>query len=121
MCLNINSWTLVPRPDSELIIEEVLKISRNKDKLNVLDIGIGSGCLLLTILKEKNFLGTGIDVSKKCIEISKFNAIELSLTNRVKFYKSDVDNFASGKYDLIISNPPYINRIDLKYLRKRYS
>ena len=115
----LNNWTLVPRPDSELIIEEVLELFKNKDRSNVLDIGVGSGCLLLTILKEKKkFLGTGIDISKKCIELSKLNAMALGLINRVKFCKTDVDNFNSGKYDLIISNPPYVNRIDLKYLEK---
>tara|TARA_B100001057_G_scaffold269410_1_gene269573 strand:+ start:71 stop:913 length:843 start_codon:yes stop_codon:yes gene_type:complete len=111
--------TLIPRPDSELLIEEILKFTRHKNYLNVLDIGIGSGCLLLTILKErKNFIGTGIDVSKNCLNISKINANRLKLDNRVKFYKSDVDKFELGKYDLIVSNPPYINKCNLKYLER---
>ncbi len=115
----INQDVLIPRPDTELIIEEVLKIAKNKSKLNVLDIGVGSGCILLTILKEKNdFYGTGIDISKKSLDISKINASRLDLNNRVKFFKSDVDNFSWGKYDLIISNPPYIKKFDLKYLDK---
>jgi release factor glutamine methyltransferase len=110
---------LIPRPDTELIIEQVLELTKNKSKLNILDIGIGSGCLLLSILKEKNdFYGTGIDVSQKCLNISKKNANKLNLKNRVKFFKTDVDNFRYGKYDLIISNPPYINKLDLKYLDK---
>ena len=113
----INQDVLIPRPDTELIIEEVLKIAKNKSKLNVLDIGVGSGCILLTILKEKNdFYGTGIDISKKSLDISKINASRLDLNNRVKFFKSDVDNFSYGKYDLIISNPPYIKKLDLKNL-----
>lgn len=110
---------LIPRPDTEIIVEQVLKLTKNKLKLNVLDIGVGSGCLLLSILKEKkNFYGTGIDISQKCLNISKINANKLGLENRVKFFKSDVDNFNYDKYDLIISNPPYINKLDLKYLER---
>ena len=110
---------LIPRPDTELIIDEVLKIVKYKRKLNILDVGIGSGCILLTILKEKkDFNGVGVDISKKCLDISRINASILNLNNRVKFFKSDVDNFTYGKYDLIISNPPYIKKLDLKYLDK---
>ncbi len=113
----VNKNTLIPRPDTELIIEKVLKITKNKNKLNLLDIGVGSGCILLSILKErKNFYGTGIDISKNSLEICKINAKKLLVDGRVKFFKSDVDKFDQGKYDLIVSNPPYIKRCDLKYL-----
>ena len=110
---------LIPRPDSELIVEQALKLTKNKHGLKLLDIGVGSGCLLLSILNEKkDFYGTGIDTSKKCINLSKKNALNLNLKNRVKFFKTDIDNFNYGKYDLIISNPPYIKKIDLKYLER---
>tara|TARA_B100001093_G_scaffold491569_1_gene531743 strand:- start:1866 stop:2708 length:843 start_codon:yes stop_codon:yes gene_type:complete len=115
----VSKDTLIPRPDTELLIEEVLKITKNKNKINVLDIGVGSGCILLSILKEKqNFFGTGIDISKNCLNISKMNAKKLKVNSRVRFYKSDVDKFDLGKYDLIVSNPPYINKHKLKYLEK---
>ena len=115
----LSEGVLIPRPDTELIIESALKLLRHKSRLNILDIGVGSGCLLLSILKEKqDFYGVGIDPSKKCIDLSKTNAANLGLLNRVKFFKTDVDNFKYGKYDLIVSNPPYINSIDLKYLEK---
>ena len=108
---------LIPRPDTELVIEKVLDLTANKKKLNILEIGIGSGCILLSILKErKSFYGTGIDISKSCLKISKLNAIKLKLTSKLKLFKSNVDKFNFGKYDLIISNPPYISRTDLKYL-----
>ena len=85
--------------------------------MNILDIGVGSGCILLSVLKErKNFYGTGIDISKNSLDTCKINAKKLLLDRRVKFFKSDVDKFAIGKYDLIVSNPPYISRCDLKYL-----
>ena len=115
----VNKDVLIPRPDTELIIEEVLKIYSKNTHLQVLDIGTGSGCILLSILKErKYFYGTGIDISKKSINVSKFNAKKLNLENRVKFFHSSVDNFTVGKYDLIVSNPPYIELVSLKYLEK---
>ena len=111
--------TLIPRPDTELIVEQILKLTKSKTKMKILDIGVGSGCILLTILKErKNFYGVGVDISKKCINISKINAKNLEVSSRVKFFKSDVDKFDLGKYDLIVSNPPYIKKINLKYLEK---
>ena len=111
--------TLIPRPDTELLVENVLNLTKRKNNINILDIGVGSGCILLTILKErKNFYGTGIDISQKCLNISKINAANLNITSRLKLYKSDVDKFNLGKYDLIISNPPYIKTNDLKYLER---
>jgi release factor glutamine methyltransferase len=115
----VNKNVLIPRPDTEIIIEQVLKIYRKESSLQVLDIGTGSGCILLSIIKERqNFNGTGIDISKKSINVSKLNAKQLNLTNRVKFIHSSVDNFNIGKYDLIVSNPPYIELSNLKYLEK---
>ena len=115
----VNKDVLIPRPDSELMIEQVLKIYSKDVQLQVLDIGTGSGCILLSILKERsNFYGTGIDISKKSINVSKFNAKQLNLTNRVKFFHSSVDNFNNGKYDIIVSNPTYIEQLSLKYLEK---
>ncbi len=115
----VTNGALIPRPDTELLIENILKITKQKNKLNILDIGIGSGCILLSILKErKDFYGTGIDISKKCINISKINAMKLKVISRLKLYKSNVDKFNLGKYDLIVSNPPYIKRSKVKYLDK---
>ena len=115
----INKNALIPRPDTEIIIEMILKIFKNKDKLRFLDIGIGSGCIILSLLKEKkNFFGTGIDISNECVNLSKINALRLGVNNRARLIKSNVDNFNFGKYDLIISNPPYIKKLDLKYLDK---
>ena len=94
----VSKDTLIPRPDTEILIDYILKTTKYKSKLRILDIGVGSGCILLSILKEKkNFYGTGIDISNKCIEISKINASKLDLLSRVKFFKSNVDNFSHGK------------------------
>ncbi len=114
--------TLIPRPDTELILENVLSLTKQKSKIKILDIGIGSGCILLSILRErKNFYGTGVDISKNCLNITKINAINLKVNNRLKLYKSDVDKFNLGKYDLIVSNPPYIKTFRLKYLDRDIS
>tara|TARA_Y100000996_G_C22504863_1_gene635936 strand:+ start:315 stop:1157 length:843 start_codon:yes stop_codon:yes gene_type:complete len=115
----VNNDVLIPRPETEIIIEEVLNLTREDSRLNILDIGVGSGCILLSILSDrKNFCGTGIDISKKSLKVSKINAKKLNLKNRVKFFNSDVDKFSIGKYDIIVSNPPYIENLNLKYLDK---
>jgi release factor glutamine methyltransferase len=101
------------------LIEQALKLVKNKNRLQILDIGIGSGCILMSILKEKkNFIGTGIDISNKSLQISKVNGQKLRLNNRFRLFKSNIDNFNTGKYDLIISNPPYIKKNNLKCLEK---
>tara|TARA_Y100000022_G_C13232475_1_gene368115 strand:- start:42 stop:890 length:849 start_codon:yes stop_codon:yes gene_type:complete len=115
----INDKVLIPRPDTEIIVEQVLKIYKKKNKISLLDIGFGSGCILLSLLKErKDFKGTGIDISGDAIKVCKINAYNLKVKNRVRLFKSDIDKFSQGKYDLIISNPPYIKNLDLKYLEK---
>ena len=113
----VNEKVLIPRPDTEIIIEQVLKIYKNKDYINFLEVGVGSGCIALSMLKEKRFFfGTGIDLSQDSIEICRYNAKKLGVNNRIKLLKSDVDNLIFRKYDLIISNPPYIKKFDLNKL-----
>jgi release factor glutamine methyltransferase len=115
----VNKDVLIPRPDTELIIEQVLNIYSKDSNLQILDIGTGSGCIILSILKERpNFYGTGIDISKKSINISKLNAKQLNIKSRIKFIHSSIDNFRLGKYDVVVSNPPYIKLLNLKYLEK---
>ena len=113
----INDKVLIPRPDTEIIIEQVLNLYKNKNNIIFLDIGVGSGCILLSILKErKDFKATGIDISKDALKLCNTNAYKLGVKNRARLFKSDIDKFSRGKYDLIISNPPYIKKLDLKYL-----
>ena len=110
---------LIPRPDTEIILEELLKISSRGLQKQVLDIGVGSGCILLSLLRERpNYYGTGIDICKNSINISKYNAKMLHLKNRIKFFHSSIDNFNFGKYDVVVSNPPYIEFLKLRYLDK---
>ena len=115
----VNNNVLIPRPDTEILIEQALKLVKNKNRLQILDIGIGSGCILMSILKEKkNFIGTGIDISNKSLQISKVNGQKLRINNRMRLFKSNIDNFNTGKYDLILSNPPYVRKSNLKCLEK---
>ena len=115
----VNEKVLIPRPDTEIIVEQVLKIYKKRNKIHFLDIGFGSGCILLSILKErKDFKASGIDISNHALKVCKINANELGVKNRLRLFKSDIDKFSKGKYDLIISNPPYIKNLDLKYLEK---
>ncbi|WP_440936488.1 peptide chain release factor N(5)-glutamine methyltransferase [Candidatus Pelagibacter sp.] len=115
----VNDNVLIPRPDTEILIEQALKLVKNKNRLQILDIGIGSGCILMSILKEKkNFIGTGIDISNKSLQISVVNGQKLRINNRLRLIKSNIDNFNTGKYDLIVSNPPYIKKSNLKCLEK---
>ena len=115
----INEKVLIPRPDTEIIIEQVLNIYKNKNNLNFLEVGIGSGCIVLSILKEKkSFLATGVDLSQDCINICQYNANKLGVSNRIKLIKTDVDNLIFRKYDLIVSNPPYIKKLDFNKLNR---
>ena len=115
----VDKNVLIPRPDTEILVEQALELTKNKNKLNLLDVGVGSGCILLSILNEKkNFYGTGIDICGKSLSICRVNSHKLGLKKRVKLFKSNIDNFQYGKYDLIISNPPYIKKYDLKCLEK---
>ena len=114
----VNSNTLIPRPETELLIYKIVKYLKNKN-INILDIGTGSGCILLSILKElKLSRGTGIDISMEAVQTAILNSKNLNLFHRSKFKLSDINNYNLGKYDLIVSNPPYIPSKDIKNLSK---
>jgi len=114
---NVNHNVLIPRPETETIVEQVVRRFKGKGSLNILDIGTGSGCILLSILKElRNSYGTGIDKSFKALTIAKKNSRKLNLLQRAKFIHCDVDNFNFGNYDVVVSNPPYICSRRIGYL-----
>ena len=113
----VDQSVLIPRPETEIIVEEVLKFYNYNSSKNFLDIGTGSGCIAISILKERpKCKATAIDISKKAINVAKFNAKMHHLQNKIKFVNIDIDKFSFNKYDFIISNPPYINIVDLKRL-----
>ena len=110
---------LIPRPDTETLIEQVLNELDINSSKRILDIGTGSGCIIISILKErKRCLGVGIDISKKAVKLAKYNAKIQHIDNRIKFFNSNIDNFYGDKYDLIISNPPYIEQYKINGLEK---
>ena len=104
----VDKYTLIPRPETELMVESVLKIYKSK-RFKILDIGTGSGCILLSILAEcKKASGTGLDISKNALKVAKKNAKLLDLSLRSKFVNKSIGDYFPGKFDLIVSNPPYI-------------
>ena len=114
----VKSGTLVPRPETELLIYKIVNLFKKK-KINILDIGTGTGCILLSILKElRTSRGIGIDISTKAIRNAKINSKKFNLLNRSRFKVCDLTKFYIGKYDLIVSNPPYIPSKDIKGLSK---
>ena len=119
----VNKDTLIPRPETELLVDKILKIYRDK-KISILDIGTGSGCIIISLLSSlKNSKGIGIDISKNAILTAEKNALKYKLTKRVKFINKSFKNIFSKKFDLIVSNPPYIDSKDIKNLSndiKRY-
>lgn len=115
----VDKNVLIPRPDTENIVENVFEIMKRKRVSNILEIGVGSGCVILSILKEKKKLSAvGIDKCQKALAVCKINSKNLKIHKRIKLFESDIDKFNYGKYDLIISNPPYINKVDLGRLKK---
>jgi release factor glutamine methyltransferase len=112
----VNNNTLIPRPETELMIEKLVKIFKDK-RISILDIGTGSGCILISLLSElKNSKGIGIDISKNAVLIAKKNAKRHKMQHNTKFFnKSLAGNFIQ-KFDLIVSNPPYIMSKDIKNL-----
>ena len=113
----INKNVLIPRPETELIVEEALKILDPDSSKRILDVGTGSGCIIISLIKERPHLsGKAIDICKKAIKIAKYNAKMHHIENKICFNNIDIDKFNDNKYDLIISNPPYIKKFDLMRL-----
>ena len=112
-----NKSVLIPRPDTELIVEECLKYLPNNKSKKILDIGTGSGCIIISILKERSkCIATALDLSNRALNVAKSNAKLHQLENKINFINIDIDKYNSSNYDLIISNPPYINNVDLSRL-----
>ena len=115
----VNRDVLIPRPETEIIIEEVLKLTRPNSSKYILDVGTGTGCIILSLIKERpKSRGIALDISKKAINIAVTNAKLHHIQNKIKFINIDVDKFNYNKYDFVLSNPPYINNINFKRLDK---
>ena len=115
----VNNSVLIPRPETELIVEEALNCLPEKKSKKIIDIGTGSGCIIISLLIERpKSRGVGLDISKNAIKVAKINAKLQQLNNRIKFINSDVDKYNGGKYDLVVSNPPYIKRTKISRLEE---
>ena len=115
----VNENVLIPRPDTEILVEETIANIPINSSFRILDVGTGSGCVLLSVLKErKKCYGIGTDISNHAIKVAKSNAKIQHLENRCKFYQADIDNISSYKYDLITSNPPYIVKSKIRNLEE---
>jgi len=112
----VNKDTLIPRPETELLVDKLSKIFKDK-KISILDIGTGSGCIIVSLLSMlKQSTGIGIDISKKAIFTAKMNASRYKINNRIKLINKSFENVFDKKFDLIVSNPPYIERKAIKNL-----
>jgi len=112
----VNNNTLIPRPETELLVDKLLEFYRNKN-ISILDIGTGSGCIIVSLLINlKKSIGFGVDISKDAISIATKNSIKHKLANRIKFSTQSFEKIFNKKFDLIVSNPPYIERKDIKNL-----
>ena len=115
----ISNDVLDPRPETELIVEIANNYIDKNEVKNILDLGTGSGCILLSILKENKMInGLGIDLSKDAISIAKQNSKKLNLETQSNFLISNWMSSLNYKYDLVVSNPPYIASEDIKKLSK---
>ena len=115
----ISNDVLDPRPETELIVEIANNYIDKNEVKNILDLGTGSGCILLSILKENKMInGLGIDLSKDAISIAKQNSKKLNLETQSNFLISNWMSSVNYKYDLVVSNPPYIASEDIKKLSK---
>ena len=113
----VNNNVLIPRPETEIIVEEILKRTSFNSSKSILDVGTGSGCIIISVIKNRpNCKGTALDISKNALKIAKYNAKIHHLHNKINFINIDIDKFNHNKYDFVISNPPYISVINFKRL-----
>lgn len=114
----VNEYTLVPRPETELLVSKSLELIKDNQNPQILDIGTGTGCIPLTIAMEnKNVYIDSVDISPEAIETAKKNALFHNILSNVKFFKSDLFENVEKKYNLIVSNPPYIPLKDKETLQ----
>ena len=119
-----SEYTLDPRPDTELIVDVVKNLSKDltKKKINILDVGTGSACIIITItlelMSKLNIRATGLDISKRALLVAKKNLIKFNLNNKINLIQSNWFKSLDDKFDLIVSNPPYVKKDDLAKLSK---
>ncbi len=114
----VDENVLIPRPETEILVEEVLKLIG--EKAQIIDIGTGSGCIAVMLAKKlPSAKITASDISEKALNVAKFNAEKLGVKNKIEFIRSDIfENIDKNeKFDIIVSNPPYISKKEKEALQ----
>ena len=118
--IKVNPSVLIPRPETELLVEEVINSSDKEASLNILDIGTGSGNILVALAKNlsKSQI-TGVDISEEALSVAKENAVLNEVSTNISFIKKDMlnDFVFNKKFDVVVSNPPYVSGADFEELR----
>ncbi len=116
----VKEGVLIPRPDTESLVEEIIELCKNKNKVNILDIGTGSGAITVSLAKcIPNSNVKSFDIEDIPLEVGSINAVKNKVDDRVEFFKSNLFSAIKGKdikFDVIVSNPPYIPRRDIETL-----
>ena len=117
----VNTQTLDPRPETELIIDFIKSFEKNRlTPLKILDLGTGTGCIIISLVlelnKKINVTGDGVDISNNALNIAKKNARYHNLEDKINFFKSNWFSNVKNKYDIVVSNPPYIKKSEINFL-----
>lgn len=105
----VNEHTLIPRPETEILVDETIKIAKNIENINILDIGTGTGCIPISIsLACPNAIIESVDISNEALKTAKKNALLHNVHDKINFYNSNLFENIEKNYDIIVSNPPYI-------------
>ena len=122
MPFQVSRSTLIPRPDSETLVEAAVTAFADRPPDTIIDLGTGTGCLLLALLSEfPGAYGIGIDVSPEAASLARGNAVQLGLSHRANFLVSNWTDAVADRFDLLVSNPPYIRRHDIADLMPEVS
>ncbi|MEE9430305.1 MAG: peptide chain release factor N(5)-glutamine methyltransferase [Melioribacteraceae bacterium] len=122
LMFKVNPNVLIPRPETELLVENIITNTNGQQNLRILDVGSGSGNIIIALVKNiDNTEGVSIDINEKAIEVAKENSLAQNLETRITFLTKDIlksDLDVLGKFDVIVSNPPYVSDEEYKTLQK---